>query len=294
MISCIICSRQREISAELNKNITSTIGCDYELIVVDNSTNDYSIFSAYNEGVQLAKGDILCFMHEDIVFYTEGWGKKVVLYFQEFTKAGMIGVAGTHFLSSEPSGWWETEIRSSYLLQGCIQNGEYKSFLDKSSLYKSTPTKVVAVDGLWMCIPRKLFNNVRWDIDMFRGFHGYDIDMSLQVWKVGFEVHIIWDVLIEHKSLGNVEQTFYDTYELLWRKWINYLPMVKGVELSSSEQGMRTKIIELNNIIRKQNKLISQIYQSKAYRLGMLLIKPLKKIQQSIKIMLNMISIVIL
>lgn len=284
MISCIICSRQPDISAELKENIASTIGCKYELVVIDNSKNEYSIFSAYNEGVRRAKGDILCFMHEDILYHTTEWGWKVMLYFQEFPKAGMVGVAGTHFLSIEPSAWWETEIRSSNLIQGYIENKEYKSFLDNSSIYRATPTQVVAIDGLWMCIPRKLFNSVSWDIDTFKGFHGYDIDMSLQVWKEGFEVHIIWDVLIEHKSFGSVDQTFYDTCELLWKKWRNYLPMVKGVDLSSSEQGLRTKIIELNNIIRKQNKLISQIYQSKTYRIGIFFLKPLKKIQQLLQL----------
>ena len=60
MISCIICSRRPDISAELKENIASTIGCEYELVVIDNSKNEYSIFSAYNEGVRRAKGDILC------------------------------------------------------------------------------------------------------------------------------------------------------------------------------------------------------------------------------------------
>ena len=51
-ISCIICSRNTEISEELRYNIDYTIGCDYELVVIDNSKKEYNIF-AYNEGVRL-------------------------------------------------------------------------------------------------------------------------------------------------------------------------------------------------------------------------------------------------
>lgn len=51
MISCIICSRRLDISAELKENIASTIGREYELVVIDNSKNERSIYGAYNHGV---------------------------------------------------------------------------------------------------------------------------------------------------------------------------------------------------------------------------------------------------
>lgn len=74
MISCIICSRTSTISNELMQNISSTIGCEYEIITIDNSTNKHNIFQAYNEGIRRAKGEYLCFMHDDILYHTENWG----------------------------------------------------------------------------------------------------------------------------------------------------------------------------------------------------------------------------
>ena len=82
MISIIICSRNKDIPSELKQNIADTIGVDYELVVIDNSRNQYSIFSAYNEGVKRAKGDMLCFMHEDVVFKNCNWGERVIKHFQ--------------------------------------------------------------------------------------------------------------------------------------------------------------------------------------------------------------------
>ena len=126
MISCIICSRQPDIPAELKENIASTIGCEYELVGIDNSKNEYSIFSAYNEGVRRAKGEILCFMHEDVFFHSNEWGKLVESYFTQNPKVGLLGVAGGHYLSSYPHGWWETETRSGHLIQGFLEDGVYK------------------------------------------------------------------------------------------------------------------------------------------------------------------------
>ena len=58
MISCIICSRQPDIPAELKENIASTIGCEHEIIVIDNSSNRETICSAYNQGVRKSRGGI--------------------------------------------------------------------------------------------------------------------------------------------------------------------------------------------------------------------------------------------
>lgn len=284
MISCIICSRQREISAELNINIASTIGCDYELIIIDNSNNEYSICSAYNEGVRRAKGNILCFMHEDIVYHTTAWGKIVIAYFQKNPKVGMVGVAGTHFLSSVPSGWWETGCKSCHLIQGFEEKGQYQSNLSCVSKYKSVTTQVVAIDGMWCCMQRDIFNFIQWDEITLNGFHGYDIDMSLQVWNLDYEVHIIWDVLVEHKSLGNAGEVFYETYEILWAKWHDFLPIVKGIDLLMSEQEARTEIVELKRIIREKNRYIECVYNSYAYRIGTCILFPLKKIKEWLRI----------
>ena len=104
MISCIICSRQLDISAELKENIASTIGCEYELVVIDNSKNEYSIFSAYNEGVRRANGNVLCFMHEDILYHTQGWGNKITELLDD-ESIGIIGFGGSHLAPKAPIYW---------------------------------------------------------------------------------------------------------------------------------------------------------------------------------------------
>ena len=67
MTSIIICSRKSEVSLELKESISSTIGVDFEIVVIDNSHNKYSIFEAYNLGAKRATNPYLCFIHEDII-----------------------------------------------------------------------------------------------------------------------------------------------------------------------------------------------------------------------------------
>ena len=113
MVSIIVCSRQGDISENLRDNISQTIGCEYELVIIDNSKGTYSIFSAYNEGVKRAKGEILCFCHEDILFHSENWGTLVKGVFSDDT-IGLVGVIGTHFLPSSPMYWWSSPFISQY------------------------------------------------------------------------------------------------------------------------------------------------------------------------------------
>jgi hypothetical protein len=57
MISIIICSRTQTISSDYLK-ISKILLDDYELVVIDNSENTYSIFEAYNLGIEQSKGSI--------------------------------------------------------------------------------------------------------------------------------------------------------------------------------------------------------------------------------------------
>lgn len=275
MISLIVCSRNSNIPSSLKNNIEETIGTSYELIVVDNSQRKYSIFSAYNEGVRLAKGDYLCFMHEDVLYRSNDWGKSLEAYFLQFDSVGMVGVAGTHFLPAMPAAWWDTEIRSGQLLQGAMVNSEYKVIgKDEWLEHKRIPTLVVSTDGLWMCFRRKLFDVIRWDDISFKGFHGYDTDISLQVWKAGYEVHIFWDVLIEHMSAGNAQLDFYRSLDVLYKKWRNMLPMIKGAEMSEGEQTARLRIAELRHELFYSEYKLRSVCASRQYRWGMYLLRP--------------------
>jgi len=117
MISIIICSRKK--NNNLLENIKRTIGCEYELVVIDNSANRYSIFEAYNLGIERSKGKYLCFIHDDLFIHTNGWGNVISRLFDDYPDYGLIGIAGSKQKSRIPSGWWDCkeEYKSVNIIQ---------------------------------------------------------------------------------------------------------------------------------------------------------------------------------
>ena len=275
MLSLIICSRTANISDELKQNIATTIGCEYELCVIDNSRNENSIFTAYNEGVRRAKGDILCFMHDDILFHTEGWGQQITTQFEE-QSIGVIGFGGAHFLPTVPMYWSELPFISEFCLHN--ENGiciECKC----EDYFNGNLADVVAVDGFCMFIRQSLFEQVQFDSMSYTGFHAYDMDICMQVLHAGYRVCVSRSILIEHAwfetearlRVGYV-QALEDNMRLFYQKWQTQLPIWRGIDLSPT-------------IAERLNNLCVQAYdarkarQSKSYRLGRFFISPYRKLK---------------
>ena len=131
VLSVIICSRSRTIKRQLSENIQKTIGCEYELIVIDNSQNDKSIFEAYRQGTEQSTGEYLCFVHDDVEFISKNWGIIVSCYFKQHPQCGCLGIAGGHVLPQCVAGWSICGICSTNILQGYWENGCQKYKLNK-------------------------------------------------------------------------------------------------------------------------------------------------------------------
>ncbi len=227
MISIITCSRAPELSAGLQQNITDTIGTDYELVTINNANNEHTIFEAYNEGVRLAKGDVFCFMHDDVLFRSADWGKVVYRAFEN-KRCGLVGVIGCQFLSNKVQPWWHLGHHLGCITQGHFVNGEYRTLQDGEALQEESK-EGVAVDGLWFCIKRELFKTIRFDDKTFDNFHCYDVDTCMQVIDAGFQVRVLRDVKIEHKSGGNAGDEYYGQMGRFINKWGDKLPISRGL-----------------------------------------------------------------
>lgn len=238
MISIVICARGENISNDLASNIAETIGVPYELVIIDNSSNRHSIFAAYNIGIKRAQGDILCFMHDDVVMHTQDWGVLVEKHLQP-AHVGLIGVVGGHILPQSPAAWWTCASRSGAIIQGCYNNGIYST--SQNSWWdddRQMESEVAAVDGVWMCMRRELTDTVIFDEDTYSGFHAYDLDICLQVLAQGYQVKVV-KIDIEHKSLGRAGLSFVSNVEKCNQKWKHLLPIVRGCEISEKELSER-------------------------------------------------------
>jgi hypothetical protein len=222
MLSLITCSRQSDISPQLRDNIAATIGVPYEVIVMDNSDNRYSIFEAYNEGVRRSRYPFVLFMHDDILYHTADWGKKLLAHFED-KKVGAVGVAGTPYLSQMPGGWWMNGMGHLYLLQS--SKGQPEPEMQDIFPEGSEREEVVVLDGVWFCIRKQLFEQISFDEQNFKGFHFYDADISLQVFEAGYKLLCIRDILIHHLSMGTLDQRWEDSAWIFYKKWKHKLPL---------------------------------------------------------------------
>jgi GT2 family glycosyltransferase len=220
MISIIICSRS-ENQAFL-KNIEVTIGVPYEVIVIDNSKNEYGISAAYNAGVAKSKYQTLCFMHDDIEYHTHNWGNAVLGHFNN-EETGAIGIAGTPYYSFMPGAWWGSGVFYEHILQS--SQTDPKPVL-KSNSKGHLARRIVAFDGVWFCIKKSLFGQVSFDEAVFGGFHFYDADLCMQLHKLGVKMYCVNDILIQHSSIGSMNNGWIENACHFQKKWKERLPAV--------------------------------------------------------------------
>lgn len=273
MISIIICSKQPILDNRLSENIKNTIGSAYEIVHIDNSHCKYSIFEAYNIGVKRAKGQYLCFMHEDVVFHSSGWGAVVEKYLCN-SSVGALGVAGG-CVAPQGADWrfYDGGFEYVNLLQGALTLEEdpnyYICYLPhRKKIHGSGVSlhQVAVLDGVWICIRKELFSQIRFDDVSFHSFHLYDSDISMQVNKLGKDLFVVSDILLEHMSEGSFSKEFEEGMEVFNQKWKDDLPIVRGVTLSEGDMrkylegaperlAQRMRLDYLTTVIRKLHAL---------------------------------------
>jgi len=202
-------------------NIENTVGCTFELIVIDNSENQYSIFEAYNLGIEKSKGEYLCFIHDDILFHTQDWGNVVKNIFDADKKIGLIGVAGAKSKTKMPSLWWSCpkEHKLASIIQH-IPDRETQRW--NSGFEKENLVEVVAIDGVFMVMRKD--DRIRFNSEI-NGFHNYDLNLSFECKNRGHKIVATNAILIEHFSLGTIKEEWFDSSYQLFKRYKNNLPL---------------------------------------------------------------------
>lgn len=240
MLSIIICSKNEYISKKLQQNIIKTIGTEYELIVIDNSKNEYSIFEAYNKGISLAKYPFLCFVHEDVLFHKKNWGNKAIEHLK-IPNTGIVGMAGSQYLPNVPASWFNAKP----IYRNLIQSG-YKDGKSKTITFTEQKVEVVAIDGFCFFMNATIFNQVQFDDKTFSGFHCYDLDICMQVREKGFQIYAVNNILTEHTSIGSLNESWLQQIVLFYKKWGNQFP----VEIKNFKRPLFSDIKGLKKTLR--------------------------------------------
>jgi len=253
MISIIVSSRSKGQFETLAKNIGETIGAQHEIVRVENSLGSLSISQAYNKGASESRYPFLCFVHEDVRFKTNGWGINIVTHFLNDSSIGLIGVAGGIYKKKMLGGWAEFETDKINIKR--INLIQYYKFTTREAEHllenpeHEIRARVATLDGVLLCTKKIIWESNRFDEKLLKGFHGYDLDFSLQIAQTQ-KLFVIYDVLIEHFSEGNCDINWYSDMLAVHRKWRKKLPLAIDPTLAASVDIYNADWNKLNYIIR--------------------------------------------
>ena len=240
MISLIICSVRPDVCQKMLDSVAKTIGTEYEAIVFDNREKQYGICRAYNEAAKYANGGYLCFVHEDIVIKTEGWGRRLIDFSNKTDNCGVIGIAGGKNALNPFFDWGGDGKNSRYRYYdppvgiektegNCYDSGlVYRYRNPKNEEF----TKSVALDGLFLFTSRKIWEENPFDENYFTGFHFYDADFTFAIAQK-HQNYVYFGIEVYHFSGGSPNKAYCDNILLFQKKWNDCLPYcLPGYEVS--------------------------------------------------------------
>ncbi len=222
MISIVVSTADEKNINDFSDNISKSIGCAFEIIVVSNPDKKFGLAEAYNIGGNRAKFPFLCFVHDDVRIKTIGWGA-IVMNELSNPKVGLLALAGGIAKTEIPGDW---SGNSKFVEIHIVQHYKYvkkDAQLIKIQYSGLNPAPVTIVDGAWICVRKELFSQSPFDSKSFPGFHGYDIDYSLQIAQ-SHQNLVTFDVLAEHFSEGFYSGEWLETAYKICEKWHTILP----------------------------------------------------------------------
>ena len=219
MISFIVCSINPHACEQLRQNISTTIGeTDHEFLPFDNRQARQGICEVYNHQARLAQGENLCFLHEDVAFLSTDWGHVIEDKLNE-SDCGVIGFSGSQVKAKALSG------------VHCGREYQLHNYTDKLGQAFRTPPSppafipTVTLDGLCLFVSRPHWATHPFDEHLLHGFHGYDLDFSLQQHQAGFHNQVCYAIQIRHSSNGSFNEAWSQAMVLLHKKkWDAWLP----------------------------------------------------------------------
>lgn len=195
MLTVVYCTR--ESKPEFKEHLIKTSGLHKRLEVIEIVNNGEALTKAYNRGLQQATNDIVVFCHDDITFESKQWGNKLLKLMSTNQEYGIIGVAGTKYLS-QSGRWWENPKK----MYGKVQHThEGKTWLSSYSADLGKDIEeTVLVDGLFFAVDKtklkKTFN------EGVEGFHFYDVTFCFENFLEGVKIGVTTIVRVNHQSIG--------------------------------------------------------------------------------------------
>lgn len=141
---------------------------------------------SYNLLGSVSSGDVLLFVHDDVIFLSKGWDEKI----RQAMELGfnLIGAVG----SQEYFGGMIFDSGREYSA-GSVAGIRHGKRIVKLMTHRTPIEPVKVVDGMFMAVDRKHFVDTGFDLQ-FDGLFYYDIDLCLR------SNCAVVDILVSHEK----------------------------------------------------------------------------------------------
>jgi hypothetical protein len=198
----------RKPNPEFQEKIKKSIGLKEFTIIEKINNGEKSLTQVYNEILEESKTDIIVLCHDDLIFETEKWGKKVLNHFNN-TEFGIIGVAGTTSIP-ESGRWWEDPSKMVGIVNHKHEGKKWESKYSKN--WGDEIIETILVDGLFISLSKNRIKN-KFNSNI-PDFHFYDVDFSFKNHLLGVKVGVMFDVRLTHLSIGMTNDKWESNREL--------------------------------------------------------------------------------
>jgi hypothetical protein len=192
---------------------------DVEIIEKVNN-GEKSLTQVYNEILNESSNDIVVLIHDDLEFETKNWGDKIIKHFKKNSDYGILGLAGTKYLSSSGM-WWELPSSMYGIVNHTDGIKKWASTYSKDGGNKIDET--IIVDGLFLAIHKKRIKH-KFD-ENFDGFHFYDMSFCLPNFLDDVGVGVIYDVRVTHLSVGQTNEKWEENRKKFSEMYFEELPI---------------------------------------------------------------------
>jgi glycosyltransferase involved in cell wall biosynthesis len=239
-ISVVISTRK--INDKFIQHLKDTAKCpDIEVLAYEND-NEYSLTQIYNKGLKEAKNDIIVFCHDDIIFDTPYWHKKLMKHFKRNPDYGIIGVAGTDNLVN--GQWWLVKEAMHGIVNHSDGKSKWTSTFSRDQGFNIK--EMITLDGLFFAVDRTKIKE-EFDED-FKGFHFYDVSFTFANHLSGVKIGVVTDIRLTHLSVGKTNESWDKNRKVFESKYVDKLPYTIRI----TEDKKSTQLI--NIITRTSNR----------------------------------------
>lgn len=247
-ISIICVYNNKKILESCLLNSLKNQEVDSELILIDNEKGEFnSAAEALNIGGSKATGDLLLFVHQDVIFFEKNL-EDIIYYCEDYPNLGVAGVAGTDELSGIVKSNGIHNIPPSDM--GPINITEIES--------------AQTLDEVLLIIPKQVFNNFKFDEETCYHWHLYGADYCLQLIKNNYSV-IVLPIKLYHqsnassmsleyyKTLNNILEKYKDDFEYIHTSCLGTHKPNKQAKLKILYYFDKFHLNQLKDLIEKSN-----------------------------------------